>query len=74
MLRNSTISGLVKIRRISSISSSTSSQVPQIFDRQMKRRQRDIAALNAETSRTADYLHDEVAERIADRLLVRDMT
>ncbi|KAJ3087729.1 hypothetical protein HK102_010429 [Quaeritorhiza haematococci] len=45
-------------------------QPPQhIFNRTVKRIQRDRAALNVERSRTADYLKDEVADRMVDRLL-----
>nr|KAJ3420437.1 hypothetical protein HK105_005672 [Polyrhizophydium stewartii] len=42
--------------------------VPIIFDRQIKRRQRDRAALGP-NSRVVDYLKDEVADRLADRFL-----
>lgn len=42
----------------------------QVFDRQVKRLQKDRAASNAEESRTVDYLKDEIAARVADRLLV----
>ncbi len=49
----------------------TQSTVPQIFDRLQKRRQRDAVALVQEESRVVDYLRDEVAERLVDRLLVR---
>ena len=41
-----------------------------IFDRNVKRLQKDRAASNAEESRTVDYLKDEIAARVADRLLV----
>ena len=43
----------------------------QIFDRDLKRLQRDRAAINVEESRNVDYLRDEVAERLAERLLVQ---
>jgi len=52
----------------SSIPSTTG--VYQVFDRNIKRRQRNRAALRLE-SRDVDYLKDEVAERLVDRLLVR---
>lgn len=42
----------------------------QIFDRNLKRTQRDRAADNVEESRKVDYLRDEVASRLAERLLV----
>ncbi|KAJ1678789.1 hypothetical protein EV182_003356, partial [Spiromyces aspiralis] len=41
----------------------------QVFDRQVKRLQRDRAASFVESSREVDYLKDEVAARLADRLL-----
>ncbi|KAI8924429.1 S-adenosyl-L-methionine-dependent methyltransferase [Entophlyctis helioformis] len=44
------------------------SQVPRIFDRAAKRRQRDRAAL-APDSRQVDYLKDEIADRLMDRFL-----
>lgn len=40
----------------------------QIFDRHVKRLQRDRAATNAEESRNVDYLRDEVANRLVERL------
>jgi NADH dehydrogenase [ubiquinone] 1 alpha subcomplex assembly factor 5 len=47
-----------------------------VFDRSLKRIQRDRAALknNGEESRTVDYLRNEVAERMIERLLVRFCT
>ena len=42
----------------------------QIFNRHVKRLQRDRAASNIQSSRDTDYLRDEVAQRICDRLLV----
>lgn len=41
-----------------------------VFDRHAKRLQKDRAAYNVEESRTVDYLKDEIAARVADRLLV----
>ncbi|KAI9482829.1 MAG: S-adenosyl-L-methionine-dependent methyltransferase [Benjaminiella poitrasii] len=41
----------------------------QVFDRHAKRLQKDRAAFQVEQSRTVDYLRDEVAARVADRLL-----
>ncbi|KAJ1567644.1 hypothetical protein HK096_009209, partial [Nowakowskiella sp. JEL0078] len=46
-----------------------STGVQQIFDRNIKRIQRDNSVNNAELSREVDYLKDEIAERIVDRLL-----
>ncbi|ORE02989.1 S-adenosyl-L-methionine-dependent methyltransferase [Rhizopus microsporus var. microsporus] len=40
-----------------------------VFDRHAKRLQKDRAASNVEESRTVDYLKDEIAARVADRLL-----
>lgn len=42
----------------------------QIFNRDVKVRQKDRAALDVEKSRTTDYLKDEIAARVADRLEV----
>ncbi|KAJ2854881.1 hypothetical protein J3B02_002457 [Coemansia erecta] len=41
----------------------------QVFDRKAKRMQRDRAASRVLDSREVDYLKDEVARRVADRLL-----
>ncbi|KAG0262804.1 hypothetical protein DFQ27_002117 [Actinomortierella ambigua] len=41
----------------------------QVFDRNVKRMQRDRAARDVETSRMVDYVKDEVAFRVVDRLL-----
>lgn len=41
-----------------------------VFDRNVKLLQKDRAASNVEQSRTVDYLKDEIAARVADRLLV----
>ena len=43
----------------------------QVFDRQVKKLQKDRAALNIERSRQADYLKEEIAKRLVERLLVR---
>ena len=44
---------------------------PRVFDRALKRRQRDrAAALWPEESRVVDYVRSEVADRVVDRLLV----
>ena len=40
-----------------------------VFDRAVKLDQREWASINVSQSRLADYLKDEVAERVADRLL-----
>ncbi|KAJ2724410.1 hypothetical protein H4S00_002279 [Coemansia sp. D1744] len=41
----------------------------EVFDRNAKRMQRSRAASRTQTSREVDYLRDEVAARVADRLL-----
>ncbi|KAF7721703.1 hypothetical protein EC973_004292 [Apophysomyces ossiformis] len=41
----------------------------QVFNREVKRRQKERAALDVEKSRVVDYLKDEIAARVADRLL-----
>jgi NADH dehydrogenase [ubiquinone] 1 alpha subcomplex assembly factor 5 len=42
----------------------------ELFNRRAKLQQQNRAALDRETSRTVDYLRDEVAQRVCDRLLV----
>lgn len=42
----------------------------QVFNRRTKWLQKERAGANAEEGRQADYLKDEVAMRLADRLLV----
>ncbi|OBZ89759.1 NADH dehydrogenase [ubiquinone] 1 alpha subcomplex assembly factor 5 [Choanephora cucurbitarum] len=50
--------------------SATSTPQPfQVFDRHVKLLQKDRAASDVEQSRTVDYLKDEIAARVADRLL-----
>lgn len=54
----------------------TSNQQPKpsvfaVFNRETKKIQRDRASLNVEDSRQVDYLKDEVAYRMVDRLLVK---
>ncbi|GAA6024351.1 hypothetical protein JCM11491_000387 [Sporobolomyces phaffii] len=41
----------------------------QVFDRTLKRSQRDRAALNKDKSRLTDYVKDDVAQSMVDRLL-----
>lgn len=43
----------------------------QVFDRHTKYLQKERAALDKEKSRQVDYLKDEVAMRLSERLLVR---
>ncbi|RIA99188.1 S-adenosyl-L-methionine-dependent methyltransferase [Glomus cerebriforme] len=40
-----------------------------VFNRETKRKQRDRSSINIEESRKVDYLKDEIAYRIVDRLL-----
>ncbi|GAA5796765.1 hypothetical protein HPULCUR_002140 [Helicostylum pulchrum] len=47
----------------------TTAQAFNVFDRKAKLLQKDRAASNIEESRTVDYLKDEIAARVADRLL-----
>jgi len=42
----------------------------EVFNRQTKWRQKERAAANVEASRQSDYLKDEVAARLCERLLV----
>lgn len=48
----------------------TTPQAFQVFDRNVKLLQKERAASDVEQSRTVDYLKDEIAARVADRLLV----
>lgn len=43
-----------------------------VFNRDVKRTQKDRAASDIEMSRDVDYLRNEVASRLSDRLLVWD--
>ncbi len=43
----------------------------EIFSNQHKWMQKERAASNTETSRSVDYLRDEVASRLCERVLVR---
>ncbi|CCG83709.1 protein of unknown function [Taphrina deformans PYCC 5710] len=54
---------------LSSRSQSSSGGMPAIFDRRVKELQRTRAAADVEANRQSDYLKDEVADRIVDRLL-----
>jgi NADH dehydrogenase [ubiquinone] 1 alpha subcomplex assembly factor 5 len=45
----------------------------QVFDRHVKKLQKDRAAAQKDQSRVVDYLKDEVAARVSDRLLVSRM-
>lgn len=46
----------------------------EVFDRKTKYLQKERAAHNVEESRNVDYLRDEVASRLSERLLVRTGT
>jgi hypothetical protein len=52
------------------ISRRFSIRAPVIFDREVKRIQKNYSAKDRERSASVDYLRDEVAERLSDRLLV----
>lgn len=43
----------------------------EVFNRTVKHMQKDRAARNVEQSRQVDYIKDEVAKRLCERLLVR---
>lgn len=63
------------LRRISPLSRAYAVQTPgnptlEVFNRRTKLLQKDRAAKNVDTSRQVDYLKDEVAMRLSDRLLV----
>ncbi|KAI8076929.1 hypothetical protein BDF21DRAFT_421682 [Thamnidium elegans] len=47
----------------------TTPQAFNVFDKKAKFSQKDLAASNVEESRTVDYLKDEIAARVANRLL-----
>lgn len=46
----------------------------EVFNRKTKQLQKDRAGQNVEESRKVDYLKDEVAKRLCERLLVRSPT
>lgn len=45
----------------------------EVFDRYVKFQQKERAALDVEESRNVDYVRDEVAKRLVERLLVKAM-
>ena len=57
---------------MATLSASQTMKPYMIFDRNAKRKQKDRAALNEEGSysRLVDYVRDEVADRMMERLLV----
>jgi hypothetical protein len=57
--------------RYYSIGSNTVPAAFQVFNRETKRKQKERAASNVKQSRQVDYVKDEVAFRVVDRLLVR---
>ncbi|KAK7203283.1 hypothetical protein BZA70DRAFT_74926 [Myxozyma melibiosi] len=57
-------------RRGFSSSRPASVDAMQVFNREVKRKQRDRAAMNAENSRTVDYLRNEIANRLIERMLL----
>ncbi|KAI9096644.1 S-adenosyl-L-methionine-dependent methyltransferase [Phlyctochytrium arcticum] len=58
---------LLRTRSLATTSSLPPTQY--IFNRNAKRRQRDRSAVDVAASRDVDYLKDEVADRLVDRLL-----
>ncbi|KAK9387668.1 hypothetical protein V1515DRAFT_599869 [Lipomyces mesembrius] len=56
--------------RLFSSSTPVRAEFMQVFNRKVKEKQRDRAALDPETSRTVDYLRNEVANRLVERLLL----
>lgn len=56
-------------RRLATAAAAAATPSFQVFDRTTKRLQRDRAGLNS-ASRSTDYLKDEVASRLVERLLV----
>ncbi|KAI7865438.1 S-adenosyl-L-methionine-dependent methyltransferase [Spinellus fusiger] len=52
-----------------SVSTTATPGAFQVFDRNAKRLQKDRAAMDKESSRQVDYLKDEIAARLMDRLL-----
>lgn len=69
------------VRSLATVSSTSPPTNPytvgpyQIFDRNAKRMQRDRAATTeaGERSRTVDYVRDEVADRMMERLMVESL-
>lgn len=59
-----------QVRGLAAVTAAPDTIPFQIFDRQTKRIQRDTAALKhaGTASRTVDYLRDEVADRMVERL------
>jgi len=64
-----------QVRRYAVPSFAPSSASPfAVFDRDLKRNQRDRAARHPERSRLTDYVKDDVAQAMVDRLLVRHLS
>ena len=55
------------------VSTSSGSPSLQVFNDKIKWLQRERSAVNAKSSREVDYLRDEVAIRLCERLLVREL-
>ena len=51
---------------------SASNPALQVFNKHAKHAQRERAASNVEASREVDYIRDEIASRLSERLLVMD--
>jgi NADH dehydrogenase [ubiquinone] 1 alpha subcomplex assembly factor 5 len=69
LLRSNNNFALAALRRHYAVQASGPPRF-QIFNRRTKWLQKERAAANAEQGREADYLKDEVARRVAERLLV----
>lgn len=72
-VRPSQLPRVVAWTRRSFASQTPGSPVFEVFNRRSKWLQKERAAANVEGSRQADYLKDEVAIRLCERLLVRPL-
>lgn len=66
----SLINGIARRRLATAAGTTAAPPAFQVFNRTTKRLQRDRAGSNPATSRSVDYLKDEVADRLVERLLV----
>lgn len=58
------------IKKYSTAANQQNSSAFMVFNRETKRIQRDRSSIDTEESRKVDYLKDEIAYRMVDRLLV----
>lgn len=61
-------------RSLASIAANTPSSPFQVFDRSAKILQKNRSAADVNQSRTVDYVRDEVADRLIERLMVRNLS